>query len=194
MVSRVRVTIVALVVTLGLAAGSSASEQPTAVHYYVAFKAGRLAPGLTVSTSVRGSCWSTSGLMTRRYAWRCFRGNLIYDPCFSATPRGRLVACPKRPWSKRVLLMRLTRPLPAWKLYKSRRYVPWGIWTSMGKRCFKLSHWQSEVTGKRVTHYCVGRGVLAGFADRRRPTWTIYCAPSLRSKRVTLVGITDVWW
>jgi hypothetical protein len=179
--------------TLMCAGAPSAREQPTAVHLYVAFKAGRLTPGLTVSASVRGSCWSPSGILTRRYAWRCFKGHGIYDPCFSATPRGHVVACPERPWSKRVLLMRLTRSLTRWEDYKSRWYVPWGIWTSSGKRCFKLSHWQSEVAGKRVTHYCVGGGVLAGFADRRRPTWRIYYAPSLRSKRVILVGISDAW-
>jgi hypothetical protein len=72
---RGRVGIVAFLAILVVAVGSSASEQPTAVHHYVAFKAGRVAPGLSVIASVRGYCPSESGLMNRRYAWR-FRAPL----------------------------------------------------------------------------------------------------------------------
>lgn len=195
MVATVRVVIVALVATLVSAAVPSASEQSTAIHYYAAFKEGRVAPGLTVKVTVRGSCWAESShLHQRRYAWRCQSGRFIHDPCFAATARSSFVVCPERPWRKRATIMRMTEPLPDWKRYKSRRYVPWGIWTTTGKRCFSLSHWQSEIAGRRVTHYCDGGGVLAGFADRRLPTWAIYYAPILRSKRVALVGISDAWW
>jgi hypothetical protein len=188
------VLVVALLAVLSFAAVSSASEQPTAIHYYAAFKAGRLAPGVTVSSTVRGYCWSESVLETRRYAWRCLSGHFIYDPCFSAIPRGRVVACPEHPWSTRVYLMRLTRPLPRWHHYGRTRFTPWGIWTTTDKRCFLLSHWQDKVARKPHSYNCVGGGVLAGFADRRGPIWTIYYAPSWRSKRVTLVGITNAWW
>jgi hypothetical protein len=186
--------VAALLAVLSFASVSSASEQPTAIHYYVAFKAGRLAPGLTVIKSVRGSCWEESVLETRRYAWRCLSGNFIYDPCFSASSRGRVVVCPEYAWSRRVRVMRLTQSLPRWHDYERTRFTPWGIWTTTGKRCFLLSHWQGRVAGKPQSYNCVGGGVLAGFADRRRPTWKIYYAPSWRSKRVTLVAITDAWW
>jgi len=193
------VLVVALLGTLGFAVASAASEQPTAVHHYAAFKAGRIAPGLTVKDTVRGECWTESShLHQRRFAWRCSSRKgiwtYIYDPCLALTPRSSFVVCPERPWRKRVTIMRMTEPLPTWKRYKSRRYVPWGIWTTAGKRCYSLSHWQSEIAGRRVTHYCDGGGVLTGFADRRHPTWKIYYGASLRSKRVTLVGISDAWW
>jgi hypothetical protein len=193
---RVRLSAALALLVASVCAGTASSgERPTAVHSFVAFKAGKLAPGLTVSASVRGYCWSTSGVESRSYAWRCLRGNTIHDPCFSATPRSNSVVCPERPWSKRVRLLRLTRPLPRWKLYKSRQDFPWGIWATTGKRCFSLAATATgEVAGKRHTYDCVDGGVLAGFAHRRKATWTIYYAPSWRSKRVTLVGITNAWW
>ncbi len=120
-------------------------------------------------------------------------GHFILDPCFSASPSGRIVVCPERPWSMRVVLMRLTQPLPQWHDYKMRYDAPWGIWTTTGKRCFVLSHFQEEVAGRPRTYNCVGGGVLAGFVNRSRPTWTISFAPSSRSERLTKVGITGAW-
>jgi hypothetical protein len=90
--------------------------------------------------------------------------------------------------------MRLAQPLPRWENYEHTRFTHWGIWTTKGRRCFLLSHWHGEVAGRRQTYNRVGGGVLAGFVDRRSARWKIYYAPSWRSKRVTLVGISYAWW
>jgi len=186
--------VLALLAALVCAAAASSAERPTVVHYYAAFDNGKLASDLNVTERVRGYCPSESGILVRRYAWRCFGGRYIYDPCFSRTARSGVVVCSKLPWSKKVRLMRLTRPLPSWTQYRNRRNSPWGIWTATGKRCFALSHVQGTVAGRPQTYNCVGGGVLAGYADRRRPAWRIYYAPSWRSKRVTPVRVTDAWW
>lgn len=189
-----RLAIVIAVATVGLSTEAFSTEQPTIVHRYAPFKAGKLAPDLQVTATLRGYCPSESGLMNRPYAWRCFSRNFILDPCFSTAARRHIVVCPERPWSKRARVIRLTRALPSWTLEKHRKDdAPWGIWTTTGQRCFLLSHWQGEVARRLLTYNCVGGGVLAGLPHRRQPSWTIYYAPSWRSNRVTLVGISDAW-
>jgi hypothetical protein len=147
----VRLFVLGLLVGVAGASAASAGQERTVVHHYVAFKDGRLAPGLTVRASVPGYCWSTSVVEGRRYTWRCIRGNAIHDPCFSAKPRSRFVVCPDAPWSKRVLVLRLTRPLPPWKVYGGHwRKWPWGVTTADGKHCFTLAGTATgEVAGMR---------------------------------------------
>ena len=167
----------------------------TVTHYYRAFIAGSVAPGIRIRTSARGYCWTTSGVEGRAYAWRCFRGNYIHDPCFSASPSSRFVVCPDEPWSSRVLVLRLTRPLPGWKLYGFRRDFPWGIWTGSDKRCVSYAASATgDIDGKPVTYGCQGGGFLLGYAHRNGPTWTIYYAPTAHSRRPTSVAISDAWW
>src|SRR5262245_34027651 len=70
--------------------------------------AGALRPGYRVVIRARGSCFTTSTVHGR--AFRCFRGNLIQDPCWRQP--GSRVACLIRPWSTRVTQLGLTSPLP----------------------------------------------------------------------------------
>jgi hypothetical protein len=170
------------------------SSQPTEVHYFHAFQRGKIAPDVQVKRTARGHCWTTSGVEGRRYAWRCFRGNYIHDPCFSATQHGRFALCPIEPWTKTVLRIQLTRSLPRWKLYRSNPALPVGVWTATGKRCTHSSGATSEIAGKPVTYECIGGGLLVGLAHRSAPTWTIYYARGWHARTVTRVGVTDAWW
>jgi len=76
---------------------------------------GKLASGLVIIKSARGSCFAGSIADERPDAWRCMEGNLILDPCISPQPgAGREVVCPKTgPWSPRVIVLHLTKPLPS---------------------------------------------------------------------------------
>jgi hypothetical protein len=173
---------------------STASSGRTVVHYFHAFRNGEIASGVHVLQTARGYCWETSGVESRRYAWRCFRGNYIHDPCFSSTKHSRFVLCPVEPWSSNVVRLRLTRPLPGWSLYRSAAQLPVGIWTTTGKRCAHSSGATSEINGKEITYECVGGGVLAGLANVGATTWTIWYASSFKARHLTRVGITDAWW
>jgi hypothetical protein len=176
---------------------SSASGQPTILHTYTAFEHGKLAPGLVVRASVHGSCWTLSEVESRPYTWRCLHTNYIHDPCFSTTPTSNLVACPDAPWSRRVLLLRLTRRLPHWQSYKRPIPVsawPWGINTIGGKHCISAaSAATGEINGQRITYVCEGGGLLVGFTHRTTPTWTIWYASTFTSKHLELTTIADAW-
>ena len=177
-----------------LAAASAAAPARTVVHYFHPFRNGKIAPEVHVTQAARGYCWETSGVESRRYAWRCFRGNFILDPCFSSTSHTRIVLCPVEPWSSRVVRLRLTRALPAWRLYRYAAQLPLGIWTTTGRRCVHSSGATSEIEGKEITYECAGGGVLAGQANAGAATWTIWYASSFKARHLTRVGITDAWW
>lgn len=181
----------------GACSGYPESVQPTRVHYYTAFKDGKLAPGLKVTGRVPGDCWATSGVEGRPYTWRCGEGNYVHDPCFSATPRARLVACPDAPWNKRVLVLALSEPLPEWVESRGGRWRrwPWGVVTSTGKHCFTTSASATgQVAGMQHTYVCKEGGLLLGFPRRNSPAWTIYYARNWSSQRPKLVRISDAWW
>jgi hypothetical protein len=107
-------------VVVGVAAGSipaSGAAGGTVRHRFSGFSGSSLASGLLVRERVAGSCWTTSAVVGRAYSWRCLHGNEIHDPCFSATRHSSIVVCPVRPWSRTVLVIRLTSALPGWKEY-----------------------------------------------------------------------------
>jgi hypothetical protein len=186
---------VAVVFALALGVASSgAAGHTTVVRYFHGFKAGGIAPGIQVEQTARGHCWETSALESRAYAWRCFRGNYILDPCFSAAPHSSYVLCPYELWSRRVLRLRLTKPLPAWHAYPVNESLPVGVWTTTGKHCEDFSGATTEIQHRPIRYSCRGGGVLVGLAHRTTPVWTIFYATGAKSRRLTRVGITHAWW
>jgi hypothetical protein len=149
---------------------------------------------LLVRQRVAGSCWTTSAVVGRAYSWRCLHRNEIHDPCFSATRHSSIVVCPVRPWSRTVLVIRLTSALPGWKEYGFDQNFPWGVWTTNHKRCFSYSGSATGgVAGRAVTYGCEGGGLLVGLADRRTRQWTIHYVAGWHSTTAVVVGITDAW-
>jgi hypothetical protein len=177
-----------------VASASTAASGRTVVHDFHAFRGGKVAPAVHVTRRARGHCWETSGVESRRYAWRCFKGNDILDPCFSATRHARFVLCPTELWSDDVVRLQLTRRLPAWKHFGYSKSLPVGAWTTDGVQCVHSSGATSTIEGKPITYECSGGGVLAGSAKRGTRRWTIWYAPSPQAKHLTRVGITDAWW
>jgi hypothetical protein len=175
-------------------AASAVGSRGTVVHDFQAFSDGKIAPRVHVVRRASGYCWETSGVESRRYAWRCFKGNYILDPCFSPARRAHFVLCPTEPWSEDVVRLRLTRRLPRWRHSAYRKNLPVGLWTTTGKRCVHSSGATSEIDGKPITYECHGGGVLVGLAHRATAMWTIWWAPSFNAKRLTHVGLTDAWW
>lgn len=66
------------------------------VRLYQPFVCPGIAPGVRVVRSAAGYRWTTSSSTSRSDAFRCFVGNLLYDPCLaaSAAAASHLVLCP----------------------------------------------------------------------------------------------------
>ena len=179
--------------TMAFAASASSGSGRTVVHYFRPFRNGKIAPGIHVKERARGYCWETSAVESRRYTWRCFKGNYILDPCLSQAKHAHAVLCPIKPWSKQVVRLQLTRSLPAWQRERFKVTLPVGLWTTTGKRCIHGSGATGAIRSKPITYECAGGGVLAGYAKRSTSTWTIWYATRYKARRVTRVGITDAW-
>jgi len=168
----------------------------TSVHFYTAFKEGGLRPSIVVSKRVRGRCYAGSEVEGRPYVWVCVWGNVLADPCFSATASSGSAFCPLAPWSNRGALVRAR--LRGWKLTHPEiiRTWPWGIQTASGKRCIAIRTGTSSIRGMRVNHGCGGGGFLVGPVDRRSPTWTILYGRRFNGGRtkLTRIAVRTAWW
>lgn len=197
----ISIAALALVIILAAPVGSAAPSIPsrtTTLHVYLAFRAdGRLATNLKVTSRSRGDCRSASHTSLRWDAWRCYRGSAYGDPCFSNT-RGptQYVVCPLAPWSKRVALMRLSKPLPlnGNSTADPLRAEPWGIVTAAGTRCRSIATGTISVAGMRVSYGCSNGAYLVGETRRAAQPWKIFQLRSERANKLTEVTLASAWW
>jgi hypothetical protein len=189
----------ALIVAVPTVTGAaSARSRTTSLHVYLAFRADRhMASSLKVVTRSRGECSSASHVSTRVDAWRCGPAQGFYDPCFANGGRATgPVICPQAPWSNRVVLMRLSKPLPVASnpTGDPLRSGPWGIVTATGKHCRVIATGTINVAGMRVSYLCVGGGYLVGEERRATQPWKIFYLRNMHANRLTEVSIASAWW
>ena len=174
---------------------SSASDRAahvtsTRVHRVSPLNAsGHLSSHYTVARVRRGYCWTSSSIRPDLY--RCFRGNLIVDPCWPAANRAS-VLCIVRPWSHRVLRLRLTRGLPQTFPGASRG---WGLTLPSGNNCLFSSGAHDQFHGHTILYYCRRNWVLLDEPDQSQSSWTIRTARREGDHYVArgIRPLTDAW-
>jgi eukaryotic-like serine/threonine-protein kinase len=176
-----------------VAAAPGRAATPTHVVVYSPWSSGALAHGFTVSQKAAGSCWSQSLSTDRPNSWRCFLGNEILDPCFSASPHSGDVACPENAFSKSVVVLRLTKPLPRQEnpttKWLQSKGEPWGIRLSNGATCYFVTGATDAVGGDRMNYECRGKTWVVGFPDRSTTPWTARTIAWPNKSSVKKVGI-----
>lgn len=189
--------VLAAVLALVLVASAGAAAQTTRVQVYRPFVNGKLAPGLTIAKTARGSCFSGSSADPRKDAWRCFIGNFIIDPCFSDAAVRSWVACPAdgTPFGTRIVRLNLTKPLP--RKFGNRGAPgegnPWALKLPGGKVCTFLTGATFAYHGKRANYGCTKTVFLAGSPNRSKPTWTITLGTGPKSPPQTAVILVAAW-
>jgi hypothetical protein len=171
--------IVTIICAIALGASAPAPAQTpkhTVVMLFTPWSAGALRQGFAVASRGKGSCWTQSLSTNRPDAWRCFEGDDILDPCFSGAARSAFVACADDPFSKRVVLLQLTKPLPgdknpttAWLQPKGE---PWALRLTNGDSCYLVTGATDVVAGLRMNFECKGDGWIIGFPDRSAALWS----------------------
>jgi hypothetical protein len=161
---------------------------------YTPFTAdGRTRQDLVVHT-VAGSCWTGSLATPRADAWRCMTGNLIHDPCFSASRDARQVVCAEAPWEPKVTVMSLTEPLPLDEGNKgpAEPWWPraWAFVLASGDRCVFLTGATDIVQGHRIDYGCERGGHALAF-DSRRGTVLVQ---NPESKSLTTERVSESWY
>ena len=164
------------------AAARSAMVTTQVMHFEPFLSTGAIAPGYAVTANKNGYCWTDSIASPRADAYRCFRGNEIFDPCFR-NPAKTQVACALGVTPKRVLLLTLTKRLPhvspshghqAWNLVMGG-HVPYAgrglhrLHTDCGFLTGATWAWH----GKRANFGCTDHRTLFGHANTSTQPWTI---------------------
>jgi hypothetical protein len=163
-----------IVLAVALAAGGVASAAPTRAIRYEPFAGAKLAATTHVVNRTPGHCL-TSSTSRRRDAWRCFAGNFVYDPCFSAAnvSRPTYVVCPIEALNGTVVRLSLTSHLPA----PARSAGPpllWEVQTSNGATC-RLTSGALGVLAGKVPHYsCTDRAFLGGYVHQAGHHWWVW--------------------
>ncbi len=187
--------VLVVLVPVACAPGLAQAEERTSVSIYQAFTPNGYAKLHTRTRA--GYCWVGSLTIARRDAWRCFVGNYIYDPCFSAARDPGIVVCPDAPWRMTGVKIRLTKPLP--RAYgnhgaPSLRLKPWAIELYDGRRCLFASGASSVVEGQRLNYFCgTGKEGLWGFPYRGSEPWTILTAPIEATELSERATVRHAW-
>ena len=192
---------------VGLSSASSASiattstaASKTRVVVFQPFVSTGLRPGVVVAARANGHCWTGSISDSEAYAWRCMRGDSIYDPCFSSRYQAKpgYVVCPlyKKGSAEpsRVLRMTLRSSLPSEgdaprKGLKGRW---WLIGLHNGVECQTTDGAASYVRGVPAVYYCDGGGI-AGEPKQSGEPWTVRDLQKGSSSATTqiIVSVSD---
>lgn len=196
-----RVFAMTCAIVFALSVSASAAVTHTNVVQFLPWSSGVLRHSLTVSAKVKGSCWTHALASERPDAWRCADyDHSIYDPCFVDSFHQRTLACGEGPFSKRVTLLTVTKPLTdnmklTGQLWGLRlRGAPWGLRLVNGDTCVFVSGATDGFEGERLNYACAGKtGWIFGSPDRSTAIWTARGVQWPEGRRpgghVTLVGV-----
>ncbi len=132
---------------------------------------------MTVSSTAKGSCWTTSIASRRSDAYRCMAGNTIYDPCFTLGSRN--VVCPDGLRPKTGVRLSLTEALPAPQRGNARNV--WMMVLANGVTC----NIGTGTTIPLFPYYCTGNWACA--APRRSGNAGVLVAECGQPKSATEV-------
>jgi hypothetical protein len=179
-----RVVAALWVLTIARAIPTPAATTQTSVVIFSPWSSSGLRNGFIVSEKVKGSCWTHSLASERPDAWRCMTdaGRGLYDPCFRGSLRKDTLACAAGPFSTRVTLVTVEKPLVdnlklTGELWGLRlRDAPWGLRLAGGDTCVFVNGATDAVTvkgvGERLNYACAKTGWIIGVPDRSSVVWT----------------------
>jgi hypothetical protein len=164
-------------------------------------------PAIPPGKPESGHCWTTSVATNRPDAYRCLRGNEIFDPCFAV--RANLVVCDPNPaLDRRGFALALTRPLPAATPLPGP-VQPWMVQLSDGNVCTPETGTRAMVEHRIIAYGCTKRdarvtenGPWTGLLEQTMTTgrvWrvskVVYSAGTAGAAKgtITTATIATVW-
>jgi hypothetical protein len=157
--------------------------------------AGNLRPDFHVVETVSGNCWTDSLSTSRGDAYRCMARNSIYDPCFASAGHPHAVACSSDPFAKRIVLFKLTKPLPSaptpMTQWLQPHNQPWGLALTNGEKCIFETGATDAVHDERLNYQCKDPRWIIGQPNNSTPLWTAQSV-NWPNKRITHVSVAQV--
>lgn len=194
----------AWLVLLGGLAGATFAQLPslteelndrTQIRMFRPYSGGELQQRL-FGGSVQGRCPSSSADAPQNgNAYRCFAGDIVYDPCFWRGYGHTSVVCVEVPWEFQVVLVKVPGPLP----HEEQADVDlseaaWALELRNGANCtYRGGMSGGSVAGIRINYICDDAGVVIGQPNRQSQPWVSYYSPPSTS-RVEEVEVDTVWY
>jgi hypothetical protein len=171
----VAAALIAAPASAGLAAATAAdaSLAPTkVVHLRPVDRKGNLLPGYAISHDRSGGRCEAGSEETGD-SYRCFAGNVVYDPCWVATGRSQAICLPA-PWSFTAVRLEVTKGFDNAGRSNRTATTPWGVQLINGEQCVLLSGATGAVGGRRINYGCQHvKYVLIGNVDKHQKVWRI---------------------
>ncbi|HEY1428334.1 MAG TPA: hypothetical protein VGF18_02095 [Candidatus Tumulicola sp.] len=156
--------------------------------------AGTIKANMRVVERVSGNCWTESLATSRGDAYRCMAGNSIYDPCFAQGAHPKTVACANDPFSNKIALFKLLKPLPFAPTPMTQSLQPhnqpFGIILADGDKCVFVTGATDAVNGDRLNYACGRDGWIIGTPSHSNGVWTAQTV-QWPKKHVTTVSIAE---
>jgi hypothetical protein len=178
-----------------------------------------LPPAVEVTAHARGICNFPSEADPVTDAYRCFGGNVIYDPCFGGDTKPLI--CIESPWSAVGVRFKVTlfeafdkhhdvhwhpgeappREVPVFPpLPTDEKHPPWALELASGLRCVFAEGATFFVANQRANYECGtngfggGRGPwVIGDPDRSTEPWVVSLLPKFGS-RTSQVAVRVAWY
>jgi hypothetical protein len=186
-----------LAVAIPAARAAAAPAAPTVVLTYSPFTVtGGLVAGLHAAPRFGGTCSTGSFVVSSPAVFRCFAGDVIYDPCYfdagASNPQRAVALCVAAPWATSAVRLRLaSAPDPA--LGAPPAAPPWALRLASGRRCVFASGATAVIDGRRLNYVCDGRRLLFGIPDASAPAWRIRQARTAAGGGMRKVTIAAAW-
>jgi hypothetical protein len=172
---------------------TTAAPAQTAVETYTPWTAaGTLASGIQVSSTVQGSCFTSSISVETSGVYRCMSGNNLYDPCFTGSADSGQLACAASPWAA-VTVLDAAGSLPSGGAPEALSPArPWAVQLANGAQCIVGDGANSTVGGVTLQYYCAGTAATGSVSETSQP-WTVQYLPDSSSSVLTSVVVTTAW-
>ena len=120
-------------------------------------------PSVPSGPGAAGSCSGGANTFEDANAWRCFKGDEIYDPCFSVKDNPGAVVCDADPASgKAGFLVKLKDPLPKRDaIDEAMAKRPWIMKLADGEVCRPMDGAVGTIAGLEAGWDCVGSNSCA---------------------------------
>lgn len=115
-------------------------------------------PAIPPGPLITGSCWTSSIATNRPDAYRCMRGNEIFDPCFGSDKANVVVCEPNPAVGKPGFALHLTKPLPAGTPLPGP-VTPWLVALTDGYICTPFTGTRERIHKQIIAYSCAKPGV-----------------------------------
>jgi hypothetical protein len=144
------------------AASQRTESQRTETVYVSPVTASGVATAGYRTTNHAGGANCEPGSEAIGQAYRCFAGNLVYDPCWAEKAAAPTVLCMPAPWSRTDARLTVSSALTA---IPSEGGIdePWGVQLRDGQRCALVQGAHNVFGGRPLDYYCSpGLSLLRG--------------------------------